>query len=146
MTWGGVAGVRLPVHCTPSLTLIAVPGAEMFEKARFLPGSRLVTLRLALAVTPERFETVATQCAAPVFMTKVVGAQVWLSVTPPCVRTKATGMVTGLEPAACGVRLIRPKYWPLASVGALIVTQKETDLFLPTLSLATPLPGPFGPG
>src|SRR5262245_55467327 len=92
---GGTAGESVPLHWTPSSRLIAVAGAEMFVKSS-LPLSRFLTVRLTFASTLLKFETLATQCATPVFFGNVVGAQSWVSVTAPCRLKKATGIVTGL--------------------------------------------------
>ena len=57
-------------------------------------------------------------------------SQTWVSVTRPCCLSKATGIVTGLEPSLDGVSVIRPKYCPSARVGALIVIHISVGLFL----------------
>src|SRR3954471_24010917 len=56
---------------------------------------------------------------------KVSGLHVCVSVTVPCLRTTATGIVTVLPPFR-GTRLIRPWYWPFAASGALISIGKVT--------------------
>src|SRR5215471_4277015 len=96
LTIGGArAGDNVPLHWTPSLFLIAVAGAEMFVKSRsFLV--RPATLSETLAAELERLATRAMQCAAPVLAANVVGSHVCVSVTSPCFRTNATGIVTGL--------------------------------------------------
>src|SRR4051812_33040824 len=50
---------------------------------------------------------------------KLSGLHVCVSVTEPCLRMNATGIVTVL-PQLRGTRLMRPWYWPVATSGALI--------------------------
>ena len=83
----------------------------------------------ASADSGEKFATVAVQWLAVglafVVAGKLSGLQVLLSVTAPCFFTNATGIVTLLPPLR-GTRLIRPWYWPFATLGASIVTGKVT--------------------
>src|SRR5215831_1076250 len=51
----------------------------------------------------------------------VVGEQLLTRCTTPCCLKNATGIVTGVATDR-GVSVIRPKYWPLASPGALMTT------------------------
>ena len=74
MTCGGTAGVRVPLHWTPSSRLIALAGAEMFVKSS-LPLSRFVTVRLTFAGRWPKFATVAVQCETPVFAAKRASAR-----------------------------------------------------------------------
>ena len=46
--------------------------------------------------------------------------------TAPCFFTNATGIVTLLTPLR-GTRLIRPWYWPFATLGASIVIGKVSE-------------------
>ena len=69
------------------------------------------------------------QCATPVFFGNVVGAQSWVSVTTPCRLMNATGIVTALAPSRFGSSVIRPKYCPFATSGALIVIQMSVVPF-----------------
>src|SRR3954462_12097835 len=122
-TVGGTAGVRVPLHWTPSSRLIAVAGAEMFVKSS-LPLSRFVTVRFTFAGELEKLVTVALQCATPVRFGNVVGAQSWVSVTAPCFLKNATGIVTSFLLLPFGSSVIRPKYCPLASSAPLIVIHR----------------------
>src|SRR3954447_5456528 len=83
------------------------------------------------------FEAVLPKLAAPtvqcvelgcalVLTGKLSGLHVCVSVTVPCLRTNATGIVTVLPPLR-GTRLIRPWYWPTAASGALISIGNVTD-------------------
>src|SRR3954447_12935863 len=123
---GARAGLRVPVHCTPSAVLIDFAGAEILLNSRPLAWSRFVTVRPTFAGTEPKLATLAVQFATPVPLAMVVGAHACVSVTTPCFLTKATGIVTEFGPAAFGSSVILPKYWPLAISGAEIVTQKST--------------------
>src|SRR5262249_15182525 len=118
---GASDGVRVPLHWTPSSFLMAFAGAAMFVESRPLPLSRVVTVRVALAGALARVWMLVAQRAAPVLAGIVVGEQVCVSVTVPCFLLNATGIVTGLRPFVCGSSVIRPKYCPFATSGALIV-------------------------
>ena len=54
------------------------------------------------------------------------GEHVLVSVTAPCFFTNATGIVTLFAPLR-GTRLMRPWYWPFATLGALIVIGKVSE-------------------
>src|SRR4051812_43763978 len=90
------------------------------------------------------FEAVLPKLAAPtvqcvelgcalVLTGKLSGLHVCVSVTVPCLRTNATGIVTVLPPLR-GTRLIRPWYWPTAASGALISIGNVTDASRATCS------------
>ncbi len=53
-------------------------------------------------------------------------SQVWVIVTIPCRLKNATGIVTEFSPFFFGSSVIRPKYCPSGSVGALIVIENVT--------------------
>ena len=142
--FGGVAWARVPLQWTPPFVPIGVAGAAMLTYWRPLPLTSGVTVRSTLAGTLPKLETLAVQWLTPVLAEKDVGSQLWDRVTAPCFFTNATGMVTGVP--VFGVRVMRPKYWPLAASGALIVTQKVRVLPLLTLRVVAPAPGPLGPG
>src|SRR4051794_41180038 len=109
-----MAGVSDPVQDRPCGSGGAA-GAVTFLMA--MRGA--LTSRFTFAVWLDRLVTVAEQCAAPVGP-KASGEHVCARVTFACVLTKATGMVTGV-PFGWGVSVIRPRYWPLGTEGALIV-------------------------
>src|SRR5262245_21974650 len=99
----------------------------------------------AFAATLARFWAVTTQWLEPVFLGKLVGRQVFVSVTLPCVFLNATGITTSLRPVTWGSSVIWPKYWPFATSGALIVIQSGVGArFTSTMGDADL--GPFGPG
>src|SRR5262245_17093755 len=121
-----------------------VAGAEMFVKFS-LPLSRFVTVRLTFAGLWLKLATLATQCASPVFLGIDVGEQSCVSVTTPCRLLNATGIVTSVSFLPPGSSVMRPKYWPVASSGALIVIQMSVGSFLRRWMLSSDF-GPFFPG
>src|SRR3954466_13724028 len=118
VTWGGMAGLSEPAHVRPCGSGVA--GSLTLWYAS--PGP--LTARLTFAVLEARLLTVAVQWDCPTSLMES-GEQVCVSFTTPGVLTNATGMVTGVPPFF-GVSVIRARYWPFATSGALIFTGKVT--------------------
>src|SRR5581483_12308531 len=118
------------------------PGLPSFLYWSAPPRSPCLTVSWAFAAVEPRFDAVTVQCVADgalfVDAGKLVGLHVLASVTVPCVFTNATGIVTLLPPFR-GTRLIRPSYWPFATVGASISIGKVTLSPLPTWIALPPL-------
>ena len=85
-------------------------------------SSRLVDRRLRATAEvswSELFWAVTSQVERPVSRAMEAGSQVWVRLTSPWVRKKATGRCRS-RPRLWLLRSIRPKYWPTAALGAEI--------------------------
>src|SRR5205807_7307296 len=89
VTCGGMAGVRVPLHWI--VFRFSVAGAATFAKVSPPPG--LVTVRATFAAPLEKLATRAEQLVDAAVV-KVVGVHVLVRDTTPCLRLKATGIVT----------------------------------------------------
>src|SRR5438132_6963762 len=114
-----MAGVSAPLHWMLSPFFPRV--APLVAFAYLSPPSGFVTVRSTFADTAAKFAAVAEQCAEA-SVEKVVGVQLWVRDTAPCFLKNATGIVMSLLPLPA-LSVIRPKYCPLDSVGALMVIQ-----------------------
>ena len=92
------------------------------------PGEAADRADLDVRATGAKFATPAVQFDGSVHRERRRRAAVRQADNVPCCLLNATGIVTGVAPPFCGSSVIRPKYWPGATAGALIVIGKVDRL------------------